>query len=380
MFFDMQKHLKDFFIPHEGNEYTPHSLQKIAVFCMGILILLSFILANLHSVVWITSDWLVSTILPAVIVDLTNQERESYALTDLRRNATLDLAATLKAQHMANNQYFAHYAPDGTSPWHWFSVADYKFVHAGENLAIHFSDSDAVVNAWMNSPTHKANIVNGNFTEIGVGTAQGMYEGYQTVYVVQLFGAPARTQVAGAERTITSNALAAIEEEAIEIDEISSETTPVIASAEGIVEIAEGSEVFLSSERDPVVARDKIETPIENETIVDDVIVHESGISVYSDLVSTSSGAAPAIVSPVEHDRVSQSTSPVYSLATRPQTVLQILYGGLGIFVTFLLFLSVVIEIRRQQPVQIAYSAALLCVMGILFYAHILVTNKALIV
>ncbi len=165
--------------------------QRLALGGMFVLTLLTFVGANLHAYLWQSSDWLVSTVLPAVVVKLTNAERSELAEAPLRRNSVLDSAAQMKANHMAKNEYFAHYAPNGTSPWYWFDQAGYTYAHAGENLAIHFTDSSEVVDAWMKSPTHRENIVNGNFTEIGVGTAKGEYEGYDTIYVVQLFGTPA---------------------------------------------------------------------------------------------------------------------------------------------------------------------------------------------
>ena len=167
--------------------YAPDMLQRFAVTLMMLLVLLTFVGANLHALLWQSSQWLVSTVLPAVVVDLTNEERAEFSEAPLRRNSILDEAARQKAEHMAQKEYFAHYAPDGTSPWFWFDQAGYVYAHAGENLAIHFTDSEEVVEAWMDSPSHRENIVSGKFTEIGVGTAKGEFEGYETVYVVQLF-------------------------------------------------------------------------------------------------------------------------------------------------------------------------------------------------
>jgi uncharacterized protein YkwD len=126
-----------------------------------------------------------------VVVELTNEERVDNQSAPLRRNDTLDRAAQLKAEHMAKHEYFSHFSPDGVSPWHWFREAGYVYAHAGENLAVHFTDSAEVVEAWMDSPSHRQNIVDSRYTEIGVGTAKGTFDGYDTVYVVQLFGAPA---------------------------------------------------------------------------------------------------------------------------------------------------------------------------------------------
>lgn len=182
---------EDTFLPTKKNNYTPHLLQKVAIFSMFLLVFLSFAAVNLQSLLWQSSSWLVGTVLPAVIVDLTNEQRGGLSEAPLIRSAVLDEAAQLKAEHMAKNGYFAHYSPDGTSPWYWFDQVSYTYAHAGENLAIHFNDSNAVVEAWMKSPLHRDNIVSHNYTEIGVGTAKGMFEGKETVFVVQLFGTPA---------------------------------------------------------------------------------------------------------------------------------------------------------------------------------------------
>ena len=94
---------------------------------------------------------------------------------------------------MARYSYFAHSSPTGITPWYWFTKSGYRFIYAGENLAINFSDSGAVNQAWMNSPGHRSNILNINFTEIGIATAEGMYQGQPTTYVVQMFGKPIQT-------------------------------------------------------------------------------------------------------------------------------------------------------------------------------------------
>jgi len=155
---------------------------------MAALVLLTFVGTNMQALLWQSSDWLVSTVLPAVVVDLTNDERADLAAAPLQRNTLLDQAAQQKAQHMAANEYFAHFAPDGTTPWSFFKTSGYVYAHAGENLAIHFTDSTEVVEAWMQSPAHRKNIVDTKYTEIGVGTAKGKFDGYDTVYVDSCLG------------------------------------------------------------------------------------------------------------------------------------------------------------------------------------------------
>ncbi|MEX2340835.1 MAG: CAP domain-containing protein, partial [Candidatus Paceibacterota bacterium] len=89
----------------------PHPLQKAAMFGMMALVLISFSLANVHSILWISSEWLVSTILPAVVTDATNKARAAEGQVPLSRNALLDEAARLKAEDMARQGYFAHWSP-----------------------------------------------------------------------------------------------------------------------------------------------------------------------------------------------------------------------------------------------------------------------------
>ncbi len=136
-----------------------------------------------------------AAVISAVLVDLTNGDRSGDNLAGLRVSPALTAAAQAKADDMALHSYFAHTSPDGKNSWYWFRQAGYTFLYAGENLAVDFSDSVDVENAWMNSPSHRENILNEHFTEIGIATAEGTYDGHPTTFVVQMFGTPA-TQTA----------------------------------------------------------------------------------------------------------------------------------------------------------------------------------------
>lgn len=359
----MKKHAKNLFIPHEGNEYQPHVLQRVAIVAMLIMILTSFTAANFQALLWLSSDWLISTILPAVIVERTNEERTDGAMSMLTRNEILDEAAQLKAEHMAENEYFAHYSPEGISPWYWFDQVKYPFVHAGENLAVHFTDSDEVVRAWMDSPGHRANILNGDFSEIGVGTARGSYQGYDTVFVVQLFGAPAisATQDPALEGiALESTASAPDEEITVEVATLEAEDTPVSPASIETVALNDGVE-----EKGEEITEEPI-----------DVVV------VYSDLATTSRDAVPASTTGIgeKGDSSSEAVSVVARTATQPSVFLQFFYGIIALFVIVALTFSIVIEWRRQHPVQIAYGTGLLAVMALLFYIHTTLTTGAIIV
>ncbi len=140
----------------------------------------------------------IAAVIAAVLVDLTNVDREAQQLQGLRINPKLVEAAQAKANDMAEKGYFAHQTPDGFDSWHWFELVGYDYAYAGENLAVDFGESGDVQIAWMNSPTHRKNILNENYTEIGIATAKGMYKGHETTFAVQMFGRPSAREVARA--------------------------------------------------------------------------------------------------------------------------------------------------------------------------------------
>ena len=137
-----------------------------------------------------------AAVISAILADLTNTDRGVNSMSELTVSPTLIAIAQTKANDMAQKGYFAHVSPEGKNPWYWFAQGGYKFAYAGENLAVDFSDSADVERAWMNSPTHRANILNSHFTQIGIATAVGTFEGRQTTFVVQEFGTPAHTEQA----------------------------------------------------------------------------------------------------------------------------------------------------------------------------------------
>ncbi len=206
--------LKHIFIPHHGNDFKPHFFREFAV---GIMLFGSVFLlgSSFFSSRLITTTDKGARIASSVLVDLTNENRVAANERPLLRNPKLENAALLKGGDMANKEYFSHYSPEGVSPWHWFSVAGYTFLYAGENLAINFSNEENVDKAWLNSPKHKANILNGEFREIGIAAVSGMYNNSPTIYVVQMFGTPALLEIATRSGTsslqLASSTVATIE-------------------------------------------------------------------------------------------------------------------------------------------------------------------------
>lgn len=142
----------------------------------------------------------------------TNNQRTANGLGALALNATLNQAAQAKAQDMAANDYWAHTSPSGLTPWYFITQAGYGYSTAGENLAYGFDNAGDALIGWMNSPGHKANILNTAFTEVGFGTInipsyQG--QGEQTL-VVAMYAAPAHVAEATPVATPTPVAVAPV--------------------------------------------------------------------------------------------------------------------------------------------------------------------------
>lgn len=106
------------------------------------------------------------------VINLINKERTSRGIPSLKVDGDLNQAAGLKSKDMINRSYFDHYA-FGLSPWDFITISGYNYLYAGENLAMDFNTSEGVVKAWMNSPTHRDNILNPDFTETGIGIVKG---------------------------------------------------------------------------------------------------------------------------------------------------------------------------------------------------------------
>ncbi len=193
----MKRVLKKYFIPAEHNDYKPHFWRGKSVFFVSLIIVSLFGLSLLQHAIIVRTN--LASIISSVLVDLANNDREDININTLTVNPLLTLAAQKKADDMAKKGYFSHTSPDGLTPWHWFQEAGYIFKYAGENLAINFSDSGDVEKAWMNSLKHRENILNANFTEIGIAIAKGAEDDCANISVrirSQIMPCPSQTGMA----------------------------------------------------------------------------------------------------------------------------------------------------------------------------------------
>lgn len=182
--------LRHLFIPHESNNQKAKILHSDSLFLIALGLITFQIILGIANKSFPKVLGYAANISPSEVIRLTNVERAKNGLSSLTENSTLSQAAIAKGNDMLAKGYWAHFAPDGTSPWSFFLSFGYKYKYAGENLARDFSDASTAVNAWMNSPSHRENILNANYQEIGIGVVEGNLSGADTTIIVQFFGTP----------------------------------------------------------------------------------------------------------------------------------------------------------------------------------------------
>ena len=130
---------------------------------------------------------------------LANLERSKAGLPLLKYNAKLQAAANAKVSDMAGRGYFSHTSPEGYNSWHWFRLVGYSYNYAGENLGEGYDNMQQSHEAFMNSPSHRANILSPHFTEIGIDTRIGTCTnevqckndyGQLVIFIAVMFGKP----------------------------------------------------------------------------------------------------------------------------------------------------------------------------------------------
>lgn len=180
--------LKQLFIPNKTNQYRPHLIRRYGLTVILLLVIgvqAGYNLSTTGSVLGSQANIGASELLAD-----TNRHRAENNLTPLQINEKLSRAATEKAKDMFAKQYWAHTAPDGTTPWTWFKKMGYDYSYAGENLAKNFTTSDSATTAWMASADHRSNILDEHYSDVGFATLEGELEGKPARLTVALYGKP----------------------------------------------------------------------------------------------------------------------------------------------------------------------------------------------
>lgn len=355
----MKKNLNKYFIPNEENDHQPHflrdsSLKKLLIVSILFeLIVLALILPIFNGKL----DYL-SAVLPSVLVLETNQERESQNLNTLETNALLAAAAQMKANDMAEKGYFAHVTPDGKQPWHFLSEVGYEYETAGENLAVNFVDSKKVHEAWMNSPTHKANILKDKYTEIGIATAKGTYKGREAIFVAQFFGKPKII----VERVETNNFVEETEREDPNPD-LEQDDQVAGASVNDSDNINDTDDTGAEESKPETVAVS--ENELEEDSIVSEKIVNE-------DLLEENNEKRENIVvSNIDNNNKSLLTK----ITSSPITFITLVISILLILVALALILKIIIKVKIQYPKMILNTSLVLSVLLSFYFLNALLVD-----
>ncbi len=175
------------FIPCGNNKYRPKLLNGNFLIYYGLILLLLKLIV-IPFLFYFPQTGFFADLTKNGLFEFSNSARRSLGLSILSENPTLNTAAYLKAKDMMEKDYFAHYSPEGITPWYWLDISGYGYRTAGENLAIGFLESEQVHSAWMKSLSHKKNILNPNFQEMGIAVLKDNFQGKETTLVVQFFG------------------------------------------------------------------------------------------------------------------------------------------------------------------------------------------------
>lgn len=202
--------LLHFLTPRPSNNHRARALHSssLSIYVVALLVFQIFLTTVGH----ISPEVLgyASNINVNDLLNNTNAKRAAAGVPPVVLNDQLSAAANNKGADMFANQYWAHVSPQGKDPWSWIIAAGYNYVFAGENLARDYGDSGAVVDAWMNSPTHKENLLNSRFKDVGFAVINGKYGDSETTLVVQEFGSKSSQQATVEAPAATSPAPAPV--------------------------------------------------------------------------------------------------------------------------------------------------------------------------
>ncbi|PIS05457.1 MAG: hypothetical protein COT81_00990 [Candidatus Buchananbacteria bacterium CG10_big_fil_rev_8_21_14_0_10_42_9] len=192
-----------FFFPSQHNDHKPYAVRAKMLWHYLVIVVVIKVFVTGALFFTYPSPAELANIVTSKVVTLANVEREALGIQTLSTNPVLTKAALAKAKDMVDRDYFAHDTPEGAKPWTWINKDEYDYVYAGENLAIDFSSAELIHQAFMKSPTHRKNILNENFQDIGVAVVTGELGGRQTDLLVQFFGTSRIDALAKADANVT---------------------------------------------------------------------------------------------------------------------------------------------------------------------------------
>lgn len=193
--------LKDYFVPYDGNGHKPKILRtKSLAIIAVILVIIKMSVAGYLFFVY-PNQAEMSELITKNILELINTDRKNNGLGELANNSILNKAAFDKAQDMTEKGYFAHKSPDGRMSWDFIDRSEYAYLFVGENLAMNFTSAQTAHKALMLSESHKKNILNNKYSDVGLAVLVGVINEKKTNVLVQIFGSANNAKLAMALET-----------------------------------------------------------------------------------------------------------------------------------------------------------------------------------
>lgn len=187
-FHDSAQLLRDTFIPTETNDHKPKVLRPKSLIALTILALVvKFTVSGFLFFTYPTPAEL-SAIISSNMISLINQSRVEAGVDPLKESPLLAQYAQAKGQDMIDQDYFTHDTPEGKRPWQWIDRSQFDYIYAGENLAMDFVTAEVVHAAFLKSPSHRRNVLNTKYQEVGIAVLEGELAGRQTTLLVEFFG------------------------------------------------------------------------------------------------------------------------------------------------------------------------------------------------
>ncbi len=359
---------KDYIVPHLGNNHKPKALRPKALTAYVVVILLVkvFVTGSLFFIY--PNTGLVTSKITDQLYELINQERIVNDLDPLIINEELIASAERKVQDMVDQQYFSHIGPGGTKPWEWINKDNYNFTHMGENLAMDFSSATVVHSAFLNSPSHKANILHKDYTNIGMALVVAELEGRETIVLVQFYGKQKALPTLSAAITEPENIV--VEPEVV-IHEAVEEVPVPVESVEEVIS-------------DDLV--DSIENIVEDISIEENEIIIENQDETITEPVSDIKATTTTSTSVARVDGVSFAPSAQLVVADQPgvqKGLVDMLISWSRNFMTLmlvvvsmLLIVNVSVKTRIQHSHVIAHSLIVIGFIMVMLFSRLHILEK----
>ncbi len=373
------QHLKNYFVPHEGNDYKPAALKpkRLLFHTVGAVaakLLVFAVISSFPLGAWILPDEAANA--SRQIIAKTNELRAKVNAAPLSGSDKLAQAAGQKVSDMLLNQYFAHTSPNGKDVTAFLKQAGYDYSMAGENLAMGFSSVDEVMAAWEKSPTHYANIRDDNFKEIGVAVSGGRFKDAETAMIAQYFGRPAQVQpisppvVAETVKLDQSKTVLAVKSASSGIEKVLNVKVELPAGTSWATASVGGTKIALANGGDGSWSGSALVTPTQEKEITDPVVPASVAIADANGKPATAeldwSEVTPSRASAWEQYSVFKTapSKEMRRIIGIGDVYLVILLGVVGLAA----LLNVLIEVKKQRARVIASSAAALAVLVVLLF------------